>query len=318
MDKITIVICTYNNAPSLARALANVEQQQACPCAWSLLVVDNNSTDNTAEVVEHYRERGRIPGLRRIVETTQGVAYARRRSILESETEWIAFMDDDCLFAPDWLAEAMRFCDAHPGAGAVGGRVDLQWEVPPEEVIARHATGYAFQDYGPEPCRITSPNGHLVGPGMLVRRRAVLDCRWPELMALVGRNGGKLTAGEDSELPYRIRNAGYELWYDPALRAEHCIPANRMTVDYLCRLYRGAGQSRPFTVAMRFNHRPTLAYRLRTFGAHLRTFGRLLRSVVCDHVLARRAMSPDQRIGFNFWLGQMEGAWQFLLRGYQV
>jgi glycosyltransferase involved in cell wall biosynthesis len=317
VDTITLVICTYNNAPLVEQALTNIEQQRNAPAGWSVMVVDNNSTDDTAEVVDRFVQRGSIPGLRRILETTQGVAFARRRAIIEADSEWIAFMDDDCLLRDDWMAEALRACKAHPNAGAMGGRVQLQWEVPPDDYVARHASGYAEQDYGSKACLLPT-DGHLVGPGMLVRKQAVLDCKWLDYMALVSRQGRHLTTGEDTELVFRIRNAGYELRYDPALVVTHCIPARRMCVDYLCRLYRGAGQSRPFTKCMKVNRAPTLACRLDVFFKHLRLFSRVCRTVLFDYVLSRRAMDPDFKIALSFRIGQMEGAWAFLRQGYRT
>lgn len=319
-DRMTVAICTYNNARVLDRALAALEQQRGPSAAWSTLIVDNNCTDDTAELITGYIERGRIPGLRRVVEKQQGLAYARRRAIAETGSPWLAFIDDDCFLEPDWVAQALAFCGAHPRAGAVGGRVRLAWEIEPDDVIARHRTSYAEQDYGDSPCPVL-PDGkvtHLVGAGLIVQRQAMADCGWLESMALTGRRGNSLTAGEDTEIVFRIRNAGYELWYNPAMVAHHFIARARMSVPYLCRLQRGFGQSRPITKSMRFNRRPTPLWRLRVLCDRIGTFGRLCRSIVLHHVLPRQPLSPDQRIGFHFRLGELEGAVHFLLRGYRL
>lgn len=319
MERMTLAICTYNNAALLERTLATVEQQQAPPAAWSVLVVDNNSTDGTSEVVDHYIGRGRIPGLRRVVETRQGLAHARRRAVTETSTEWLAFIDDDCLLTPTWIPEAIAFCDKYPRAAAVGGRVRLAWEAPPDEVIARHATSYAAQDYGDHPQPVTAERAptHLVGAGIVLRRQALVDCGWLERMTLVGRRGKTLTAGEDTEMVFRIRNAGLEIWYNPAMELDHFITRDRMSVPYLCRLRRGFGQARPATRAMCFNRKPTLRYRLTVLVQHVTMFTKLMKSVIFDHLLPGKDMSSDQRIGFYFRLGTLEGALRFALRGYR-
>ena len=319
MEKITVAICTYNNAAVLDRTLAAIEQQRAPSQPWSTLIVDNNCSDNTGDVVDRYIERGRIPGLRRVMETQQGLAYARRRAVAEASSQWMAFVDDDCFLEPAWTAEALAFCDQHPRAGAVGGRVLLDWETPPNEIIAKYHTSYAEQDYGDQSSPVL-PNGkvtHLVGAGLVLSRRALVDCGWLDSMALTGRRGTRLAAGEDTEIVFRIRNAGYELWYNPAMVSRHFVSRERMSVSYLCRLQRGFGRSRPITKSMRFNRAPTPAWRVRVFYDRIGEFSRLCRSILMDHILPRRPLPPEDRIGFHFRLGELEGAFRFLLKGYR-
>lgn len=320
MDHLTVAICTYDNAALLDRTLEAMARSAGAEAPWSVLVVDNNSADATAGVVQRHAADGRIPGLRRVVETRQGLAHARRRAVVETSSPWLAFVDDDCFLDARWVAEAVRFTREHPRAGAIGGRVMLHWEAPPDEVVARFASSYAAQEYGDAPCQVveSGPATHLVGAGLVVRREALDACGWPASMVLTDRRGRSLTAGGDTEIVFRVRNAGYELWYNPAMRLEHFIPRSRMSVDYLCRLQRGFGQSRPITKNMRFNRPPTFGRRVRVFADHLRQFGRLMRSVLADHWMAGRALSPEQRIGLHFRLGEMEGAWRFLLRGYRL
>jgi len=319
-EKLTVVVCTYNNAALLERTLSTLEAQEAPAGAWSVLVVNNNSTDGTAEAVEGFIARGRIPGLRWVNETRQGLAYARRRAVAETGAPWLAFVDDDCLLDVDWVDEALRFAEGHPDAGGFGGRVIVEWEVKPEAIIERFATSYAAQDHGDAPLRVSeaSPVRHLVGAGLVLNRRALESCAWLNGMALTGRRGKALAAGEDTEIVFRIRNAGYTLWYAPRVRMRHFITRHRMSLDYLCRMQRGFGQSRPITRSMRFNEPPSLGRRCRVFMSHLRSFLKLLRSVVCDHWLPRRALSPEQRVGLYFRLGGLEGAWLFLRRGSRV
>jgi hypothetical protein len=196
--------------------------------------------------------------------------------------------------------------------------VIVEWEVPPEPILERFTTSYAAQDYGDAILPVSEDTAarHLVGAGLVLSRPALESCGWLKGMALTGRRGVSLAAGEDTEIVFRIRNAGYTLWYTPALRMRHFISKRRISLAYLCRMQRGFGQSRPITRSMRFNQPPSFGHRCRVFASHLGFFIRLMKSVVCDHWLARRALSPEQRIGFHFHLGQLEGAWTFLRRGY--
>lgn len=319
MDQVTLAICTYNNARLLDRALAAIECQEPASKPWSTLIIDNNSTDDTAAVVERYAAAGRIPGLRRVLESRQGLTYARRRAVAETDSEWIALIDDDCFIARDWVRRTIAFCDTHPKAGAIGGRTRVVWEVPPDEIVARYRASFAEQDYGDEALRIqpTASPSHLVGAGLVLRRRALRDCGWLDAGILTDRSGKHLTAGGDTEIVFRIQNTGYELWYNPAMSTEHFISRHRLSVPYLCRLQRGFGQSRPICKSLQFNRRDTLAWRVRLFWDHLRMFGRVSREYLHYRLLSPASLSPDYRIAFHFRLGQMEGAIRFLLKGYQ-
>jgi len=113
---MVVAICTYNNAEILDLTMSTLEKQQVGPTLeWSVLVVDNNSTDETPAVVQHYMRRGRIPGLRVMRELRQGLCYARHCAVRETSSELIAFVDDDCLLSPNWMEQAVAFCrDHHP------------------------------------------------------------------------------------------------------------------------------------------------------------------------------------------------------------
>src|SRR5262245_58175246 len=146
---LAIAICTFNNARLLERTLQSAEIQcNGGNYQWSVVVVDNNCTDNTTAVVDRYVGRGKIPRLRKISEPQQGLTYARRRAVRETSEDIIAFVDDDCLLAEDWVGQTIRFCEGHLRAGAVGGKVDLEWEAPPDAVALKFQSSFAHQDKG--------------------------------------------------------------------------------------------------------------------------------------------------------------------------
>ena len=229
---IELVICTYNNASLLDRTLECLSRQTASPDGWSVLVVDNNCTDETPEVVERYRSDGGIPGLRRVVETQQGLTPAKLCGVRNTRSEWIAFVDDDCFLREDWVENALRFAASHPHCGAFGGRNVLSWEVPPSALLIRYESAYAQQDHGPEP-RLLKDGGLLAGAGMVVHREALERSGWLEVQMLSGRLGKKLVSGEDEELVIRLRKAGYALGYTPDCVLHHFIPQRRISETYL-------------------------------------------------------------------------------------
>lgn len=242
---IDLVLCTYNNAALLDRALEAISAQRVSSgVAWQVLVVDNNCTDETPEVVEKHQRSGRLP-LRRIRESRQGLTPARLCGVQNTTGEWIAFIDDDCLLAEDWIEQAARFAAEHPSCGAFGGHVILDWETEPPPYVANRRYAYAGKYHGETAHR----RPWLAGAGMVVRRAALADCGWIDRQFLEDRIGKRPVSGGDMEIGLRIA-ARHEVWYNPACKLRHIIPAHRVTRQYLRRITFGLGASRHNAMAL--------------------------------------------------------------------
>lgn len=234
--RLDVVICTYNNAAGLDEVLTRLERQCAPHVSWAVTVVDNASTDRTPQVVDAHVAAGSMP-IRYVHESTRGLTAARLRGVRETDGDWIAFVDDDNLLEPDWIAEIAAAVDAHPRAGAVGGRVALIWDRPPVASAADFGFCFAEQELGEAPREAES----LVGAGMVVRRAALTASGWTEGPLLADRVGRSLISGGDVEIALRIKAAGYELWYAPAARMQHRMSARRTSRRYLLRMNRALG-----------------------------------------------------------------------------
>lgn len=240
LPPLDIVICTYNNGLLLDKALSALSQQKVPPeLEWRVLVVDNNCTDNTQEVVEKYRVLGKIPQLSTVSETEQGLTYARHCGVQNTRADWIAFVDDDCFLAEDWVEQAAKFAAAHPDCGAFGGRVMLDWETPPPKYVLNYGYSFAQQEHGPSPQKKSC----LVGAGLVLNRAALAHTGWIDKPLLQDRIGTKLISGGDVEIALRIYGAGYDLWYTPDCKLRHFIPARRTSQKYLIDINYGLGTS---------------------------------------------------------------------------
>jgi glycosyltransferase involved in cell wall biosynthesis len=236
---IDLVICTYNHAALLDRALTAIAQQQVPDdVQWTVLVVNNNCTDETAQVVERHIQSQKIPHLSTIWECQQGLNYARLCGINNTTRDWLAFVDDDCMLKPDWVAQAAKFAATHPECGAFGGKVILDWETPPPAFVLNYGYSFAQQNHGTS---ITQPNC-LVGAGLVINRQAIVATNWINQQFLSDRVGKKLISGGDVEIVLRIRSAGYDIWYNPACELLHFIPTNRTEEQYLININYGLGK----------------------------------------------------------------------------
>lgn len=237
----TIAIPTYNGAERLPKVLERLKQQiNTEHFAWEIIIIDNNSHDNTAEVVKSYQAHWvNISSLRYCVEAKQGLAFARQRAITEAKGEFVGFIDDDILPSPNWLTEAYNFAKKHPQAGAYGGQIHGDFEITPPKNFERIQSFLAIREKGEEP-HLYQPDILSLPPGaaLVVRKKAWCE-NVPDNPILIGRVNGIMLAGEDYETLLHMHYSGWEIWYNPTMHVYHQIPQKRLEKEYLISLIRG-------------------------------------------------------------------------------
>ncbi len=278
----TVAICTYNGAKRLPEVLdCLVDQSYIGDLNWEVIVVDNNSTDETPQVVQTYQRKYPHLGLRYTSESRQGAGYARHRAMREAHSPLVGFLDDDNLPASNWIKAAYSFAQEHPQVAVVGSRIRGELETEPPVHFERIAAFLALTDRGNEPIPYQPQHKILPpGAGMVVRRNLWLR-HVPDEPVLGGRDGKSMLTGEDLEAVLQIQQAGGEVWYNPAMRIAHKIPATRLQRQYLINLMRGIGLSRHRTrmLSLPAWKRPLMfwAYHLndlRKVLVHLKRYGR--------------------------------------------
>lgn len=237
----TVAIPTCNGENRLPMVLERLRSQTGVEqLAWEIIVVDNNSTDNTAKVVQDYQANWSYPfSLRYTFEAEQGAGFARQRAIQEARGELVGFLDDDNLPAPNWIIKAYKFAQEHPQAGAYGSQIHGAFEVDPPENLKKIIFYLAIVERGSQP-HLYNPhkNGFPPSAGLVVRRHAWQQHVPPRLF-LFGRVGSSMLACEDYEVLSYIYRAKWEVWYNPVMEVEHVIPSWRLEKSYLISLIRG-------------------------------------------------------------------------------
>jgi glycosyltransferase involved in cell wall biosynthesis len=248
MLDLTVAICTYNGELRLPSVLEKLRSQVLTEAfSWEVLVVDNNSTDNTPAIVQTYQESW-LPciSLRYCLEPKQGLAFARRRALQVARGSLIAFLDDDNWPCNTWVDSAYRFSQEHPQAGAYGSQIRGEYEIKPPENFTQIACFLGIIDRGPEPFRYDLLNRWLfpAGAGLVFRQQAWLESV-PNHPILTGVSATSLSAkGEDIETLSYLRKKGWEIWHNPEMQIAHYIPKYRLQNTYLLKLFRGVGLSR--------------------------------------------------------------------------
>jgi len=241
---IVIVVCTYNNAAMLDRTLSAVENLKTLPTdEWEVVVVNNNCTDETRQVVNNYRLR--TSRIRQIYEYQQGLTPARLCGVRNSTQNWVAFVDDDCQLDSNWLQSAISFAKSNPDAAGFGGKVKLKWEAEPPSFTSKFHYCFAEQELG-ENMKVVD---QLVGAGMVVNRQVLEDTGWVRRPLLDDRIGKQLVSGGDVEIAIRLR-AISKLWYVPTCSLNHIIPNYRTTASYLMRINNGLGRAQYLSEAL--------------------------------------------------------------------
>ena len=212
---------------------------------WEVLVVANNCSDDTDAVVDSFGAGSNVR-LRMVSEPRQGVGHARLRAFSSSESEFLAYIDDDCTADPRWVAAAYQALSSNPRAGVAGGRVTLDWAVQPDDALSSVPQAYAGVELGNTALNLTSHHmPRVVGANLVFRRSALEQSGWAQDRLLFGRTGRRATAGEDTEMVLFVRRAGWEVWHHPSLAVAHHINDDRLTKRYATHIFYGFGRTSP-------------------------------------------------------------------------
>jgi glycosyltransferase involved in cell wall biosynthesis len=244
---VSVCIPCFNSSARLPETLWHLQKQRIPEgLNWEVIVIDNNSTDDTAAAAKRLWADFCGAPIRVIHEPRVGASHARARALLEGRYEFIAFVDDDNWVCEDFVALVYEVMAAHPEVGACGGRGSPVFEsgmVP--DWFWRFQEYYATGAQADQAGYLPTSRGAFHSAGMALRKSA-----WQGLLSggfdfkLKGRKGTELSAGEDTELCYALQLAGWKLWYDPRLTFDHFITAGRLEWSYLIRMNRGSGVAR--------------------------------------------------------------------------
>lgn len=309
--RIEIVICTFDNRALLERTLESVAAQQVpSSLPWGCLVVQNNCGDGTPDLVDRVMEAGRIPGLRTVNESVQGLTPARAAGVRHTTAPWVAFVDDDCALSPDWVAKVGDLTRRHPMAAALGGQVILDWERDPPDWLGPYGYCFAEQRLGAREKEVA----FLVGAGLVVRRQALEESGWSRFQWVQDRIGKRLVSGGDVELVLRIGATGYPLIYAPQLQLLHRVPVARTQRPYLTRMHIGLGGSAAYADVL--TARSPGAWRRTVWSTTGREGAAVIRAAV--HAVRRWGRPVDVLMKAAFALGYVQSAARLALKVHRT
>jgi glycosyltransferase involved in cell wall biosynthesis len=234
--KITAAVPTHNRAVTLGDTLASIAALKV-PSGAELdcLVVDNASTDATAEVVESSATAAPL-AMRRILEPRLGSSFARNRAVAEATGDFVFFIDDDATAEASWAIEMLSALQSR-GLDAACGMVLPRWSSPPPAWLGptlwvKLAVHVREQiEVGALKQAEVLANYYSANVGF---RRSAFD-RFGKFREDLGVVGGNPISGEDTELFERILACGGAMGLAPRAIVHHLIGPERMTRAYLLR-----------------------------------------------------------------------------------
>lgn len=239
---ITLLVCTYNRCDDLRELLETaIAQETGGQFTYEILVVDNNSTDGTRQVVEELIAGGHH-NLRYLFEGQQGKSHALNSGLKAMRGWAYAIVDDDFLLPRDWVKQIYEGFRTHPEVSFVSGKVLPKWQdgEPPAWLTQKHWSAIAMADYG-ETEFLTDQNNQL----------CLLACsfRLADVIAVggyhwdLGPQKGRTGATEDLDLLKRLWKSGHTGLYLPHMYFYHKATADRVTKEYHRRWHRDHGRS---------------------------------------------------------------------------
>jgi glycosyltransferase involved in cell wall biosynthesis len=243
---ITIAICTWNRADSLRQTLASLRNLQVPDdLQWEVLIVNNNCTDNTEEVVASF---GEILPIRSVTEPRQGQSHARNCAIESARGDYILHTDDDVLVDERWLAAYADAFRAFPDTAVFGGPILPRFVGEPPHWLKAAMRDidigciYALRDLGLEPVPL-HPTGNAIpfGANFAIRMREQRQFPFDPRLGL--QKSGNVR-GEETDVMRKILAAGGIGRWVPNAAVHHVIPKQRQTASYMRDYFVGQGRLR--------------------------------------------------------------------------
>jgi glucosyl-dolichyl phosphate glucuronosyltransferase len=240
---VSVIIPTYNRAETVRLTLDSFLAQDYPQDRYEIIVANNNSTDDTEQVLHDYCERhSQVKSIR---ETRQGVHYARNTAAKMARGEILYFTDDDMAADTHLLSELVKVFDLDSRIGSATGKIIGDFEVAPPEWVRRHLINHYLSLTEPDrPERvIISPDDLVFSCHQAIRREAFFRCGGfnPENTAGVWIGDGETGLG------IKLKQAGYKFAYTPTSVIYHKIPKSRTNVSYLIRRMGNQGNCDSYT-----------------------------------------------------------------------
>lgn len=243
MKMISVIICTYNRAKYIYNVLKSVADGALPASMYEIVVVNNNSSDNTEAECRRFRLAYPNVAMVYCEEREQGLSHARNSGIKNSSGNILVFVDDDALVNDGYLKSYFDFFDRHEAAMAAGGPIIPLYDGCKEPLWMSHYTRQLITGklwLGSKEKEF--PGDAFPGGGNAAYRRVVFE-KVGLFNVELGRKGESLIGAEEKDLFDRLKTRGLKFFYLPNSILYHLIPPTKLTDEYFERLSYSIGVS---------------------------------------------------------------------------
>jgi len=241
MPDISVIICSYNRRDYIIQAIDSLYHQTLPRTRYEVIVVDNNSTDDTESLCRTYIAAHADYNIRYMNETRQGASFARNTGAAVARSPLLAFMDDDAVAEKDFLERIVLFFDTHPDATGMGGRIIPAYEPAEPKWMSHYVSSLVGNFEYSKTVTLFRPGKYPLESNMIVRKEA-FDAVGGFNTLLPGVKGTLRIGGEGKDFFYRLQDRGSKIYYDPSVIVHHTVEVKKLTPEYMYRVASGIGR----------------------------------------------------------------------------
>jgi glycosyltransferase involved in cell wall biosynthesis len=232
---ISVVVCTYNREKFIGNCLACLKKQALDIDFFEVLLIDNNSTDLSANIINSFIEENSILPFKYFFEENKGLSFARNRGIKEAAGTWVSYIDDDAEAAPDFLTNLKKAIEKYPDAAGFGGCVKPKYSESDEPLwMNKYIYGYIGSvDFGEHEMPFSGKMKYPIGCNMTYKKEILLQAKGFN-NNLKARSDDKYIYGEVSKISSRV-------YYIPNMLVKHNIDKERLSFISFKTLYMKTG-----------------------------------------------------------------------------
>ncbi len=244
---VSIIIPVRNFERTIEKTfeyLLNVDYPRDC---WEWVIADGGSTDKTGEIIKNWQAK--YPFIKLVeVPNCPSPGFARNKALEVVKGEYLFFTDADCAPNREWITEMLKHFQADPKIAAVGGEV-YTLKVDPDNLVEAWCQHFRFNmvspRYGfikegyypdfpkdPKPTDIGGHKGYFFGTCNVAYRKSTMD--------EIGVRFWDRPTGEDMNLSYECRRAGYKFYFAPKAKVDHM---HRADINLLRKVWVTYGQA---------------------------------------------------------------------------
>ncbi|MBA4138973.1 MAG: glycosyltransferase family 2 protein [Segetibacter sp.] len=239
--KISVIICSYNREEYITGAIESLYNQTLPKQYYEVIVVDNNSIDNTKQVCLNYIQSQPGYNTYYLEEKQQGASFARNTGAAFAKAPLLAFMDDDAIADKDFLERIISFYEAYPDVSGLGGRIIPQYIPAKPKWMSHYVSSLVGNFHYSDKVEMFIPGKYPLESNMIVTKKDFNEVGGFNTL-LPGVKGTIRIGGEGKDFFMKLQALGKKIYYDPSISVQHVVEVKKLTPEYMYRVASGIGR----------------------------------------------------------------------------